>query len=231
VVFEPGFALGQYAVDSHYEGKPSLSETASFKTQERIQHWRRELLAAFNAGKFLVIFMAKPEEVFVKTGQHDYSGTGRNARKTTYVAPLSSYAAIPFDIKSVIAATGTGITAATDLKYLAPFWKEFGTNFKYEAYFTAQLTDTLLKTRSGDRVVGGSIVRGKGTVLFLPPLHFDDKVLYRSEGDGGRRWAAKADQIGHRIVHGLLEIAKAIASDSQVTPQPCNTMPAGNSSR
>jgi hypothetical protein len=221
IFFEPGLALGRYDADSEYKGKPSLHESASFQAKERVQHWRRELQAAFNAGKLLIIVMAKPEDVFVQTGQHSTSGTGRNARVTNYVEPLSSYASLPFVLKEVVPATGAGIAPAGDLKYLATLWAEFRENFRFETYFSGELTDVLLKTRSGDRIVGAAIKKGKGAALLLPPLNFPQGDLIQGDENGKNlQWTEKAGKIGRRLLQCCVEISKAIASESQITPAP-----------
>jgi hypothetical protein len=221
IVFEPGLALGEYAVESNYQGKPALYEADSFQTRERVQHWRRELQAAFNAGKLLIIFLSKPDDVFVKTGQQSVSGTGRNARVTNFVTPLSSYAALPFDLKEVVPATGSGITPGGDLRYLATLWNEFGPRFRFETYFSGGITDVLLKTRSGERIVGGAVRKGKGAAIFLPPLHFEEGELIRGDENGkDLHWTEKAEEIGRRLIQCIVEVAKSVASESQITPPP-----------
>jgi hypothetical protein len=218
IVFQPGLALGPYSADSTYEGKPSLHEAASFQAKERMEHWRRELHSAFNSGKLIIVFMVSPEDVFIKTGK-SVSGTGRNAQVTNYVAPLSSYAALPVSFKELVSVMGTKIAPAGDLKYLSVFWKEFGERLRYQAYFAATLTDIFMKTRSGERTVGGAIRKGKGTLLLLPPLHFEKTEFMETVGNK-KRWNKKAREIGHKFVHCITEIAKVIAAESQLTPPP-----------
>jgi hypothetical protein len=221
IIFEPGLALETFSAESSYEGKPSLYESASFQAKERVQHWKRELETAFNAGKLIVVLMVKPEEVFIKTGKKSFEGTGRNARVTNYVEPLSSYAALPFDLRNVVAATGSKITAAGDLRYLAVLWKEFGGHFRFQTYFAGPLTDVFFRTPSDDRIVGGAIRKGKGAALFLPPLDFDRDKLVETDADGKNpRWTERATEIGHRLRQCIVEIAKAIATESRVTPPP-----------
>jgi hypothetical protein len=235
IVFEPG--LGEYSVESTYNGKPSLYDRDSFKVKERVQHWRRELQAAINTGKFVVVFMVAPEEVFVKTGENSVSGTGRNARVTKYVTPLSSYTALPFDLEGVVAATGTGIVPSGDLKYFATLWKEFGARFRYETYFNGAFTDVLLKTRSANRIVGAASRTGKGMALFLPPLAYEDEELLEDEdeklvededeefaedeeNDKTQRWSTGAIEIGKRLLQCLVEVSKAVSTEAQITPPP-----------
>ena len=56
--------------DSSYEGKPLLSDRASFQAKERVQHWQRELQASVHKrARLVVVFLVAPEAVFVKTGR------------------------------------------------------------------------------------------------------------------------------------------------------------------
>src|SRR5262245_46542474 len=56
-------------VSKLYKGKPSLSDVDSFEIPERCQHWRRELQAAVDAGKTVVVFLDELEEFYVDTGE------------------------------------------------------------------------------------------------------------------------------------------------------------------
>jgi len=219
IVFEPG--LGDYSAESTYQGKPSLYESDSFTTKERVQHWRRELATAFNSGKLIIVFMVKPEDVFVRTGRREVSGTGRNAQVTNYVDLLTSYSALPFGLTNVTAATGSKIVAAGDLKYLAVLWKEFAANFRYQTYFTGPLSDIFLKTRTDDRIVGGALRKGKGAAIFLPPIEFPEGQLIQRDANGNNpRWTKKAQETGKRLVQCIVEMGKAVANEAQVTPPP-----------
>ena len=81
IVFDPDIS-SFLRYDNIYQGKPSLSESASFRLRERSDHWRRELLDAVNAGKTVVVFLNEIQEVFIDTGRREYSGTGRNQKTT-----------------------------------------------------------------------------------------------------------------------------------------------------
>ena len=67
-----------------YMGKSSLSNGASFRLRERADHWRTEILDAFTAGKTVIVFLSKLEEVYIATCEKQYAGTGRN-RVTTRI--------------------------------------------------------------------------------------------------------------------------------------------------
>ena len=90
IVFDPNISsFLQYS--ESYQGKPSLSESTSFRLRERSDHWRRELLDAVNAGKTVVVFLNAIQEVFIDTGERQYSGTGRNRQTTRVVNKYDNY--------------------------------------------------------------------------------------------------------------------------------------------
>jgi len=73
IVFQPGIPY-TYGGDT-YLGKDCLSDDGSFRVREAMSHWRRELAAAVDAGKIVVLFLAEPEVVYVATGKKEWSGT------------------------------------------------------------------------------------------------------------------------------------------------------------
>jgi hypothetical protein len=218
VVFESGIPHEFHK--ETFQGKPSLTEESSFKAKEALAHWRSEITAALEAGKLIVVFLASPQEVFAHTGERQFDGKGRNARITTVVDRLTSYEAVP--IEAVIrAASGRGISAAGPLKYLATYWKEFGTDSLYEAFLeSGTFTDVLLHTQAGARVVGASVLKGPGALLLLPPLRYDYKTFVRKRQDGREEWTKDALGYGKRLAAALAGIAAALRSDVDVTPPP-----------
>lgn len=219
VLFEP--AIPHKFHSRTYQGKPSLTEESSFKAKEAVAHWKSEMRAALDAGKLIVIFLAAPEEVFVDTGDREYSGTGRNARITTIVQPLNSYESIP--ISGIVrAASGSEIRVVGPLRYLATYWKEFGSNSEYEAFLEGgKFPDVLLKTAAGDRVVGAAIRKGRGALILLPPLRYDhDSFVRLNKQEKEWEWTKEAIAYGKRLAGALSSIAAALRSDGEVTPPP-----------
>lgn len=86
IVFRPGFPT--YYSHDEYQGKPCLSDSESLNAKEAVAHWRREISAAYQAGKMVVVLLEAPKAIFVATGEMTYSGTGRNARATRIVTEI-----------------------------------------------------------------------------------------------------------------------------------------------
>ncbi|MEK6570052.1 MAG: hypothetical protein AABZ61_01680, partial [Bacteroidota bacterium] len=117
---------------------------------------------------------------------------------------------------------GDTIIPKADLRYLSTYWKEFGSDSKYEVYFTGSFTDVLLTTRDQTKFVSAAI-RHKtgGLLLLLPPLPLDQEGFSRfDEQLEDDIWTEEAEQYGHRLVTALVEIRKTLASKTETTPAP-----------
>src|ERR1019366_8038757 len=101
IVFQPDIS-SYVSWSEQFQGKPSLNENQSFRLREQANRWRQELLNAFNHGKTVFIFMSEMLEVFLHTGRHEYSGTGRNSRVTNIVEAFSSYSMIPITFEEIV---------------------------------------------------------------------------------------------------------------------------------
>ena len=220
VLYEPTLGPRTFLdafVFSEYQGKPSLSESNSFSVKGHVAHWKSELLAASNADKLIVL--ATPIEVYVKTGEKQFSGTGRNRQVTNIVNLLSSYDTIPWQI-NVTARRGSRIAPAKDLGFLAPYWSAFGSMSSYEVTIGGKFAETLLVTKSGNHVVAAGIRgAGGGHVLFLPPIRYDEKTFIRKAKDE-QFWTDKALQHGHSFTSEIISLATVLRVDTQLTPPP-----------
>lgn len=220
VIFSPAVPY-TYESDT-YLGKTCLSDDSSFRAREALTHWRRELSAAIDAGKLVVVILEAPAEVYAATGEKRYSGTGRNARETRIVDKLRAYDAIPVKC-NFHAASGTEMNVVPEARYFTAYWSEFGPYSEYEVYLEGELLTELVKTKAGNRVVGACVRKGRGAALLIPALDVDqDKfVEYRSEeGKEQAYWTQGAINFGRKFASALVRLADAIASEMAGTPPP-----------
>ncbi|HUK83711.1 MAG TPA: hypothetical protein VLZ12_13900, partial [Verrucomicrobiae bacterium] len=186
IVFTPEIrSLYGYSSES-YKGKPCLNEQDSFSLAEKANRWRQELRSAFEHGKTVFIFMPEVQEVFVDSGNRNYSGTGRSRVTTKLVDAFNNYSLLPMSFTELVSARGREIKPAQDLKFLGPYWKEFGAASDYEVYFTSKSVSPLLVTKTGSKTVGG-IVRDKaesarGAFILLPPVRYEAKEFTERKG-------------------------------------------------
>ena len=204
-----------------YQGKPSLNDTSSFQLKECCEHWRREIKQAVEAGKTVLAFLAPVQDVYIDTGERQYSGTGRNQKTTRIVSQYTNYAAIPFNLKPVNATGSAMKLAPLGAEILAPYWAEFGPISEYKVLLAEETSGTCLITKTGDKPVG-AIARSKssaGTLVLLPDIDFYPGAFLKQEAKQ-QVWTAKAQQFAARFLGAAVALDKALHSSAEVTPEP-----------
>jgi len=222
IVFRPNIST-YISWSEQCQGKPSLKESKAFRLREQAVRWRQELRNAFDHGKTIFIFMSELQEVFLDTGQREYSGTGRNRHETYIVEPYNNYQAIPLSFEEIVSARGKEIRPAKDLKLLTSYWAEFKESSQYELYFMSKAVVPILVTKTGGKTVAGVVQgkpgSGKGTIVLLPPLSYPIAEFTETRDDK-RYWNKQGIAFGQRLVSALIEIDKAAAAERHQTPAP-----------
>jgi hypothetical protein len=224
ILFQPSLGGCSFEYGQQWEGRPILSHRDSFSKKARVDHWHTEIVAAVNAGKLVVIYLAKPIEYFRYTGSQQFSGTGRGRVATEMVSGISSYDSLP-NIKRVAAKSGSAIRLEKDGAYLTEYWDAFSASSPYEVEIEGDFTQTLLRSRVGDRIVGAaSHSKRGGYLLFLPPITYDDEAFLRDaeddEEDDIEYWTPEALQFGKRLVGCLVALSDRLKHDAAITPAP-----------
>src|ERR1035437_9672861 len=220
VIFQPGIPY-TYGGDT-YLGKDCLSDDGSFRVREAMAHWRRELAAAVDAGRLVVLLLDSPEVVYVATGKKEYSGTGKNARATRIVEQLQAYSAVPTKW-TYHAATGTEMALASEARFFASYWTEFAQYSEYRLYLEAEGAKPLIRTKPGNRLVGAYITKGRGALVAIPALALDDEAFVETRkvnGTDEQFWTEEARVFGKKFAGALVALADALVSETVVTPQP-----------
>lgn len=211
----------QFASTEDYNGKPLLSHSASFKAIEAISHWRSELRTALESGKTVFFFLRASETFYVYTGSKDFSGTGRSRTTTHHVAPHENYEILPIKIGQLTSRRGKKIKAISSLGPLAIYWQEFGPMSQYEAYLDKSIGNAFLGTKTGGKIVATIISVGKGHLVLLPPLDYDnDKLSDINKDTGDLIWNKKGIIFGKRLASVLAESDRALRSGGESTPPP-----------
>lgn len=223
VVFTPCISTngGSYDVET-YLGKLCYGDSSSFQLKESIDHWRREIKDAYDAGKTVFIFLDELLEVYVATGENKYSGTGRNRQTTRIVTLINNYKALPIDLGPVNT-TGSAMKLTKEGSVISGYWKDFGNLSKYKVLLKQDTKAPIVVTKSGDKPVG-SIIRGKsgGNLVLLPYFSFDGEeyTVESKESETGLEWTETAVKAGKRLVAHLVEIDKCLRENFNRTPVP-----------
>ena len=205
VLFKP--VIGSYLTYSsdYYQGKPSLSDSSSFRLKEQCDHWHREIKDAFDSGKTVIVFLSELHEVYVDTGERRYSGTGRNQKTTRIVSLHNNYSVIPATL-SPVSTKGAAIKLATrNADVIATYWREFEEVSQYKVLLTADKIPACLLTKNGDKPVG-ALYRSKnsnGSLILLPDIDFYAEGFLREKGDE-QHWTPAATQFAARMVSAIV---------------------------
>lgn len=215
IIFESNFS--DYSCYDSYQGKFSYSEDRSFQLKEDTRHWYNEISTALQDGKTVFVFMGKYEEIFVHTGQKQYSGTGRSTRVTNIVAPYNNYEFLPVDISNLIPKEGTELKFGNN-PIFSTFWNEFNKQIRYESYIDGKIESPLFFTKTGNKPVGGLFRVGKGSLVLLPPIRYPEKFTKYEKKEA--YWTNEAVKFGKRLVQVLVDIDNTLRGAVETTPPP-----------
>jgi hypothetical protein len=218
IVFEPDFS--SYHMDysnPYYQGKPSYDENESFRLKEDTRHWHTEISTALQDGKTVFVFMGGYKEVFVHTGQKQYSGTGRNARITNIVTSYNNYEFLPIDIPELTPKGGKELRFNNN-PIFSTFWNEFNEYIVYESYINGKIELPLFFTKTGNKPVGGLFHVGKGNLVLLPPIRYPEKFTKYEKEEA--YWTDEAVKFGKRLIQVLIDIDSALRGAVETTPPP-----------
>lgn len=221
ILFLPQIYSLAGSLHDSYLGKPSLSDSYSFQLKNRLDHWRREITDALHSGKTVIFFLSELYEVFIDTGQRQYSGTGRNRQTTRIVSPYDNYKCLPIDLEP-INSKGSDMKLAKGGEILSSYWSEFKDNSSYEVRINSKVTKPLVITRTGEKTLG-ALVKLKetlGNLLLLPYIDLDAEEFSKENKKGESLWTKDGQQFGARLLNAIVEIDKALRSSSAMTPTP-----------
>lgn len=211
--------FGNHYPNEEHQGESLFDRSSSVRVAQNLQHWRSELLAATNTGKLVIVFLGKPLSYFRYTGEQQFSGTGRSRVITNSVTRVTSYEAVP-NVTSAEAKSGREVRLTKEGSYLTPYWKEFAEYSAYEAFIEGKFSHALLTTKTGDKKVAAAI-RGKGSLLFLPPLKYDEEKFTKYDSKKEETyWTKEAIEFGKRLATTLFALSGVLLRSRLTTPPP-----------
>lgn len=217
VLFKP--IIGEYLIHAeNFQGRPSLTDSSSFRLKERSEHWRREIMDAFQGGKTVVVYLPSLLQIYVDSGTRTHSGTGRNRHTTRHVESYDNYRCIPVELGPVSSSGSSIKLADKGAELLAPYWKAFGESSQYEVILTEDSVPTVLRTKGGEKPVG-ALYKSKsstGALVLLPNIDFQPDEFYTDEDE----WTDRACQFSARLVSALVALDRSLKSSGELTPEP-----------
>ena len=212
---------GYFTATKSYQGRAEFNDASSFQLKDCCEHWRREIKQAVEAGKTVIVFLPELDEVYIDTGDRQFSGTGKNQKTTIIVAPYSNYEAIPATL-SPIAATGIIMKlSARNAEILSSYWSEFEAISQYKVQLTNPDVPHCIVTGTGSIPVGAiyRVRSSAGTLLLLPFIEFSPNNFIEDHEEG-KRFTTAAKQFAARMVTAVVALDKALRSAREITPEP-----------
>jgi len=223
ILFKPDIDDYLNRRESIFEGKPCLSDDQSFKLKAQSEHWRREIKAAIEHGKLVLIFLSELTPLSIATGKREYSGTGRNQKVTRIVTLYDNYQSIPLALKPISSKGKEIKPSEKNFECISSYWNEFSSISSYKVILEGDLTPCLL-TKHGNKVVG-TIQKSKnsnGALLCLPDLNFYPESFFIGEEDevNEGEWTTEAKNFASRMIKTIISIERSLRSSAELTPEP-----------
>lgn len=225
VLFRPTLRP-ELAYFEEYNGKPLFPKSSSFRVQDAVTHWKKELGDALTAGKTVFLLLGRVEQAYVHTGAKQHSGTGRNRLTTDIVNLVSNYDMLPLSIE-FHDSEGTSMALSSNDSLLSEYWREFGDESSYRVHMTGDPNPKpLVKVKSTDRVVASVFRHESGGALVALPwidLGRDEFLTEETEDpelveDDG--WTGEAKAWGKKYCDALESLDKTIQSHTSATLAP-----------
>ena len=217
IVFRPDFS-NYHSKKENYQGKQSFDQNCSSSIMEDTRHWHSEISTALNEGKTVFVFMNQYEEIFVDTGEREYSGTGRNARVTSMVSRYDNYKFLPLEIPKLVPKVGSELNFSGHSAFIN-FWNEFKECLVYESYIDGKVEVPLFLTKTGNKAVGGLFHVGKGSLVLLPSIKTSENFTEYDE-EHGECWSEDAVKFGKRLLQMLIDIDNVLRKSIEASPPP-----------
>lgn len=112
--------------------------------------WKREIKTAIDHGKIIIFFLDNLQEVYIATGEKQYSGTGKNRQVTRIVGLCSNYDILPFKIK-ITNTKGKEIKLAPKKsEVVSTYWTNLSDNSSYQVIVEGDAVIPCLQPKHGD---------------------------------------------------------------------------------
>ena len=214
IIFNP--RMNSYSFD-YYAGKPSYDDSSSRYFREAENHWNQELKEYLKNGKIVFIVLSKKEEFFIKTGEKQFSGTGKSRQTINIVTEKTNYHLIS---KSEVVFNSEGNEIKCIQNIFRDFYNDFRKYLSYHVYLKSENIEPAFSTKYGNRVIGGIENIGKGKIVYLPMIDFEIEEFVDENDEGKEVWAKEALKYGKRFIQHIVSIEKQLSGETVKTIQP-----------
>jgi len=190
----------QLSSSSPFQNKSLLSQTDSHRIVAEFDLLKQQICECLKQGKNIYVMLGKNETCCVYTGEAEYSGTGKNARRTNIVVEFDMYSFLPVKINPMHV-SGEKMEVCNKQPF-ADFFKKTSGFYHYAAFFSAPHNSILLKIPDSDKALAAVYEYEKGKIIFLPQPYFEEEFPDR------RNWKKEA----RKYLDALFELEERLSS-------------------
>lgn len=204
VLWDPEASFAHYRAYDTYMGLPSLSDTMSSSLKADVRRRRTEFKEFLEAGRTLVVVARPAQPCYVQTGRSEYSGTGKNARRTNFVDSFDIWSALPISSPEFQKARGDRIEAVGE-GVLQTVVRKYSKFLAYSATMSSPPGVVFAKVAGTSRAIGSSVgFKNGGLLVFIP-----DTIFEESEGRDGKpgEWPKEAPSFQSDLIDALSTIS------------------------
>lgn len=180
---------------SKFQGLDCLNDDdQSAKLVRDMERRKNEIIELLKQGNNVFVVLPSEQNIYIRTGKKEYSGTGRNRATTNIVDVFDVLSFLPIEIECIKAA-GRKITYVGNGSFDIIKENIMG-DFQYRSYISKGEGIPLLQITNTAKNVGMVIKYEKGRIIFLP--EFADEELYEDD--------SKWDESLIRCINTLIQL-------------------------
>lgn len=158
-----------------YDGLQSLNDDDKSAMLVRdMERRKNEVIELLKQGNNVFVILPSEQNIYIRTGEKKYSGTGRNRATTNIVEIFDVLSFLPVRIK-LIKASGRNINYVGDSRFEV-IKENLMKDFQYRSYISEGEGISLLQIANTTKSVGMVIEYEKGKIILLP--EFAEEELY-----------------------------------------------------
>ena len=173
----------EQAYDKTYNNKRLISMNDSSAIVQDFQSVKEQLIEILKQGKNVFVLVGTNENCVIYTGETQYSGTGKNARRTNIVREFDTSSFLPISFQATYV-EGSNYQICGNSAF-SVFFKNTDGFFNYCAYFPKDDMVPLLVIPNTENCISAIKKIHNGNIIFLPqPFHdyfFDDEKEWKKK--------------------------------------------------
>ena len=206
-----------YGIKTYSNGRTSFNVESSRRFEGNISHWYRSILEYADAGDVIFIMLGSIEDFLVATGVTTTKGKvttyETKTRKNSDIIPVELNDLDNLQGKNII--TNSTALSCFKIPKILTEYTQYEVSFGYDDKITP-----VYLTKNKAKLVGGYKKIGKGYIVLLPSIDYDEDEFTTTNEKDEEIWTKEALKFGEALVDFLKNIKKRLISEDNTTPPP-----------